>query len=269
MATEAQYVDTSDMEETGEAFEMDSEQAPSGGFTPTLPGFYDNPSRILVPKIEVVGEEKREHLVRREKDGHFGFLFKLVGGLEKDGRVTDTKYPHTVYVSTRLRDVMDFSQRPPVPRKKADGTTLQVSDLNRYLRLAGVDPKGLRLTKGPDGLYTGSLLDAVISTLNTTVGGKVGWRERTEATGELTPDGKKKYGQSHLRTRDFQTGTVDGEPVYSPEVTGFLEEKVSARGKTYKVFKADPDGETFKAQAFVEYFTKPSAASADDADIPF
>ena len=257
MATESQYVATEDLDGTGEAFEMDSEQVPQGTFTPTLPGYYNNHSRIIVPKGEA--------LIRREKDGHYGVLFKLVGGLEKDGRVTDTKYPHFIYVSTRPRDVMDFSQRPPVARKKQDGTTLQVSDMNRYLRAAGVDPKGLRLTKGADGNYVGSLLDALLETLNTTVGVKVDWRERTEPTGELTPDGKKKYAQSCLRTRDFQIGTNDGEPVYSPEVKGHLEEKVSQKGRTYRIFHADPDGETFKAQAFAAYFCKPSS----DEDVPF
>lgn len=237
---EATYTDTTDLEGTGEPIdELDSEEIPRQTFTPTTPGTYTSNQRILVPK----GEE----VIRKQEDGNYGLLLKLVGGIQDgEGGFHDTKYPHSVYSSTMPKEVLDFSVRPPKPRLKPDGTALKVSDVNRYLRLAGLDPKGLRVSDG-------TLLAAVEQTLDVPVGVRVGWRERT-TKGE---DGK--YPKSVLRTKDFQVGVApDGTPVYSPEVWGVLEERTSQKGRPYKVFvkKSEAEGgRLFKASAFVEYFT--------------
>lgn len=242
-----EYVDPSTLA-GGEPFCLDDDEVPTReegrSFAPTRPGVYANPSRILhgVPKLQ--------------KDSNWGFTLKLTGGVVVNGRVTDTKYPHYVYINTTPRDVLDFSTTPPTPKKKADGTPLRVSDVNRYLRLCGVDPKGLTIKMTPTG-PEGSLLDAVNSTLTTPVGVKIEWEDKTEKTGEKNEKGKDVYAQSSLRTKDFVVGTsASGKPVYSHTVRGILESRTSAKGKTYYVFKATEDGILFTAKAVVSYFTE-------------
>lgn len=238
------YVDPSSLV-GGEPFCLDEDEVPTregGGYAPTRPGIYTNPSRVL-------------HGSKLQKDGNWGFTLKLTGGVLVNGRVTDTRYPHYIYISTTPREVMDFSTTPPTPMKKADGSPLKVSDVNRYLRLVGVDPKGLMIkmtSAGPEG----SLLDAINSTLTSPVGVRIEWEDKTEKTGEKNEKGKDVYAQSSLRTKDFVVGaSASGKPVYSHTVRGVLEPRTSNRGRTYYVFKPTEDGILFTAKAVASYFT--------------
>lgn len=267
--TEAQYTDQEDLLATGEEFQLDDTEIPRTGYTPTLPGVYLNPSRILKPANGGLGAED---YIKRQVNGEFGVNFKLVGGLVVNGQLTDTRYPFGKYINTGLRVVMDFSKRPPEPRPLRDESgrividpetgkpkPLRASEINRYLRSAGVAPKGLGLKPTAEG-WKGPLLDAIMSTLDTAIGVRIDWHEQVAKAEDGT------WPDPVLRSYDFRrrdaegniVNTPDGLPIYEAEIVGFLEEHVGQRsGRPYKKFVPDPSGLTFKARAFVSYFTNP------------
>lgn len=247
------YTSQDDLLATGEAFEIDDVPIPKPVYLPTLPGVYINPARTLKPANGCKG------FVKLQTNGDFGFNFKLVGGLRlpNSKRLTNTKYPLGKYINTGLRVVMDYSKFPPEPfltnerdPKTGEFKPVRASEVNKYLRFVGLDPKGLRLNNTPEG-FQGTLLDAVMESLTQPVGVRIAWQEETEKNS----DGS--WPEPVLRTADFKTGTsADGRPIYAAEVRGFIETRTSKKGREYKAFVADEAGTVFKAKAVVEEFVQ-------------
>lgn len=261
--TEEDYTDLTAGDNSGEPLEMESPEY-TGGFAPTAPGVYRNAKRVLVPKDGKIA--------RRQKDGHFGFLFKLTSGVELDGMTRDVDF-HYVYINTKPQDIQDFVNGAYVPKLGPSGKPLQVSDAAKYLRLFEKETKGLTLPK---------VSELIEQTLDSEVGVRIEWRERTDKTGEKDPvSGKDIYGKSWLKTDDFIAGWTNAaggftarnaeNPLpkgkdrkgliftYAPEVRGVLEDRIGQKtGNPYKVFRADngPDSRVFKASAYAAYFTR-------------